>query len=105
MRLMRPQNSVLSTHYSVLATRILSFALALSLSSFAVAAPPKINHLFPAGCQRGQSVAVTAAGDFSAWPVEVWVDRPGVTATAEKDKGKLKVEVAADAAAGPDWLR
>jgi hypothetical protein len=71
----------------------------------AVAAPPKVNHLFPAGGQRGQSVAVSGAGDFSTWPVEVWSDRDGVSFTAEKDKGKFKAEIAADAAAGVYWLR
>jgi hypothetical protein len=70
-----------------------------------VAAPPKVNFFFPAGGQRGQSVAVTASGEFANWPVQVWPDRPGVTATCEMDKGKLKVEVAADAAAGVYWLR
>jgi hypothetical protein len=69
------------------------------------AAPPKANSLFPAGCQRGQSVAVTAAGDFSTWPVQVWSDRAGVTLTAEKDNGKFKAEVATDAAPGVYWLR
>lgn len=39
------------------------------------------------------------------WPVLVRTDRPGVTFTAEKDQGKFKVEVAADAGAGVYWLR
>jgi len=79
----------------------------LLLTAFApvIAAPPKLTSLFPAGGQRGHSVAVTATGDFSAWPVQVWADRPGLTATAEKDKGKLKVEIAADAVPGTYWLR
>ncbi|HEX5104561.1 MAG TPA: PPC domain-containing protein [Pirellulaceae bacterium] len=69
------------------------------------AAPPKVNYLFPAGAQRGQTASVTASGEFSNWPVQVWADRPGLTATCEKDKGKLKVEVAADAVPGTYWLR
>jgi hypothetical protein len=77
----------------------------LLLCGAALAAPPKLNNLFPAGAQRGQSVAVTAAGDLSTWPVQVWSDRPGITFTAEKDKGKFKVDVAGDAAAGIYWLR
>ncbi len=75
------------------------------LTAVVSAAPPKVNNLYPAGCQRGNSITVTAAGDFSTWPVQVWVDRPGVSFTAEKDKGKFKVEVASDAAAGIYWLR
>jgi len=81
---------VLSTQYFVLV---------------ASAAPPKLNYLFPAGGQRGQTVAVTAAGDFSVWPLQSWVDRPGLTVSAEKDKGKLTVAIAADAIPGVYWLR
>jgi hypothetical protein len=50
-------------------------------------------------------MVVTAAGDFSSWPVEVWVDRPGISFAAEKDKGKFKVEAASDAGAGIYWAR
>jgi Bacterial pre-peptidase C-terminal domain len=84
---------------------VIVLAIVLVVPRFGGAAPPKLNNLFPAGCQRGQSVVVTATGDFSAWPVEVWSDRPGIVATAEKDKGKLKVDVAADAVPGVYWLR
>src|SRR5262245_4925445 len=86
--------------YSVLAAAVVQL-----IAYAAVAAPPKVNSLFPAGCQRGQSVVVTAAGDFSTWPVQVWVDQAGVSFTAEKDKGKFKAEVAADAVPGVYWLR
>jgi hypothetical protein len=79
--------------------------LLLLFSSFGLAAPPKVNSLFPAGGQRGQTVAVTATGDFSTWPVQVWVERPGVSFTAEKDKGKFAVHIAPDAAVGIYWVR
>lgn len=69
------------------------------------AAPPKVNYLFPAGVQRGQSVVVTAAGDFSNWPAQVWCDRPGITVVAEKDKGKFRVTAPEGAAPGVVWLR
>src|SRR5689334_14182357 len=96
MRSRCTQYSVLSTQY-----RVLGVAAAIQLLvQSAFAAPPKVNHLFPAGGQRGQSVAVSGAGDFSTWPVQVWSDRAGVSFTAEKDKGKFKAEIAADAAAG-----
>src|SRR5262245_45086070 len=81
------------------------FTALCAISSFAVAAPPKVNHLFPAGCQRGQSIVVTAAGDFSNWPPEVWTNRAGLVVTAEKDRGKFKVEAATDAIPGVYWLR
>lgn len=80
-------------------------SLLFLLPGLVLAAPPKLSNLFPAGAQRGQAVVVTAAGDFSTWPVQVWADRPGVTATAEKEKGNFKVAVAADAVPGTYWLR
>jgi hypothetical protein len=83
---------------------LLAVALFASISSLH-AAPPKLNYFFPPGGQQGQSVGVTASGDFSMWPVKVWSDRGGITATAEKDKGKLKIDVAADAVPGVYWLR
>jgi hypothetical protein len=78
---------------------------ALVCCHLAVAAPPKVDSFFPAGGQRGQTVVVTAASDFSTWPVQVWVDQPGVTVTAEKDKGKFSIAIAPDAPAGIAWLR
>jgi hypothetical protein len=95
----RTKYSVLSTQYLVL------LFIAMGAGKSLTAAPPRVNYLYPAGGQRGQSVAVTAAGDFSTWPVQVWSDRPGIKATAEKDKGKFTLDVAADAAAGTYWLR
>lgn len=105
-----------STEYSVLSTRslvrayfrdlLVTTCLAiLSYASPLLAAPPKVNFFYPAGGQRGQSVNVTASGEFSNWPVQVWSDRPGLTATCESDKGKLKIDVAADAISGTYWLR
>jgi len=100
----------LGTKYLVLGTeyQVLSFLLTLALVSVSpplLAAPPKLNYFFPPGGQRGQTAAVTAAGEFSTWPVQVWSDRPGLAATCEADKGKLKIEIAADAVPGVYWLR
>jgi hypothetical protein len=99
--------SVLSTQYSALriVRRSLALFLGVCLIHAATAAPPKVNHLFPAGGQCGQTVAVIANGDFSNWPPQVWADRPGLSATCDKDKGKLQITVAADAVPGTYWLR
>src|SRR4051794_573800 len=101
--------SVLSTEYAILgATRLHFASFWLILAALAVpvaAAPPKLNHFFPAGVQRGQSVTVTAAGDFSTWPVQAWIDRPGLTLTAEKDKGKFTIAASTDAIPGTYWIR
>src|SRR5262245_17444600 len=86
-------------------TLVILVALISAIAASASAAPPKINYFFPVGAQRGQTATITASGEFSGWPVQIWADRPGLTATCEKDKGKLKVEVAADAAPGVYWLR
>lgn len=77
----------------------------LFLAAPLLAAPPAVTTLTPAGGQRGTTVTVTAAGTFDAWPVKVWGSSPGVTATAEKEKGKFAVAVAADAPLGVAWLR
>jgi hypothetical protein len=73
--------------------------------SSALGAPPLVKHLFPAGGQRGERVAVAAAGDFPRWPVQAWVDRPGLTITCDQDKGKLSVAIDRDAVPGIYWLR
>ena len=100
------QYSVLSTQYLVLCTRYCGpLAIVCLIASAASAAPPKINNLFPAGAQQGQTVTVTAAGDFSTWPANVWFDRSGLAVTAEKDKGKFTIDVAKEAAPGTYWLR
>jgi hypothetical protein len=48
---------------------------------------------------------VSATGTFEHWPVKVWAQGGGVDARSEKEKGKLSVTVAADAAPGLRWLR
>lgn len=93
---------VLGTQYLVL---LVAAAQLVHAVSPVVAAPPKLDYLFPAGGQQGQAVAVTASGEFSAWPVQAWSDRPGIAVTADKDKGKLNFTVAADAVPGVYWLR
>src|SRR5262245_19837985 len=95
------------THFAICnrSTLVVLVALISAITATAHAAAPKVNFFFPAGAQRGQTATIAASGEFSNWPVQIWVDRPGLTATCEKDKGKFKVEVAADAAPGIYWLR
>ncbi len=80
-------------------------AAIVATTSAVGAAPPKLQHLFPPGGKRGESVAVTATGTFDKWPTQIWVNRAGVEVVAEKDKGKFKVTIAADAEPGVYWLR
>jgi hypothetical protein len=71
----------------------------------ALAAPPKIDFLYPAGAARGTTASVAAQGTFEKWPVLAWCDRPGVTVAAAQEKGKLSVTVTADASQGVCWIR
>jgi hypothetical protein len=77
----------------------------IAMASRASAAPPTVNYFFPAGGQRGQTVETTAAGSFANWPANCWVNRPGLTVSPGKDKGKLSIAIAADATPGVYWLR
>ena len=80
-------------------------AISLLSAAAGLAAPPKLTSLYPAGAARGASIAITAAGDFSSWPAKIWCDQPGAKFEPEKDKGKLKVSIAADAEPGVAWIR
>ncbi len=77
----------------------------LLLAAPLFAAPPAVTTLTPTGGQRGTTVAVTATGTFDTWPAKGWCSVPGVAVTAEKDKGKFAVAIAADAPLGAVWLR
>jgi hypothetical protein len=68
-------------------------------------APPKLTSLYPAGGQRGQEVAVAATGEFANWPVQGWVDRPGIEVSCGEKKGELSLAIGADAVPGIYWLR
>jgi hypothetical protein len=80
-------------------------AVALTLAHAASAAEPVLKQLYPLGGQRGTTVSVTATGAFDPWPPQVWADTPGLAFRAEKEKGKLSVEIAKDAALGPHLVR
>jgi hypothetical protein len=64
-----------------------------------------VTYLYPAGARQGTTVEVSAGGTFERWPVSVWVSGKGVEVKAGKDKGKLIVVVAPDAAPGVYRLR
>src|SRR5438270_607511 len=80
-------------------------ALFFAAGDPAGAAGPQVRSLLPSGGQRGATVEVTASGTLAIWPVQCWVDRPGVTLSPAPDKAKLSVAIAADAPGGLYWLR
>lgn len=84
---------------------MLVFCLGGCLAAVTFAGPPKLTYLYPSGAQRGTSVVVTGAGEFSSWPVEVWCDMPGVKIVAEKESAKFSVTIANDAPPGVCWWR
>jgi hypothetical protein len=72
----------------------------------ALAKPPTLTALFPAGARRGETVTVTASGTFDHWPVPSWADSPGLTIEAVTEKkGTLSIRVTDDADPGVHWLR
>ncbi|HND52329.1 MAG TPA: pre-peptidase C-terminal domain-containing protein, partial [Pirellulaceae bacterium] len=89
--------------------RIAATCCALAVSFFSAsigwAAPPNVLGLYPAGLSRGQTTVVTASGTIPDWPVQLKADRPGLSFECDKEKGKIKVTVAADAAPGVYWVR
>jgi hypothetical protein len=82
-----------------------AFVLSVACCSAVLAAPPTVKHLLPSGAQRGATTQVTASGDFSSWPVQVWTSSPGLSIECDEEKGKLDVTVRPDARAGAYHFR
>jgi hypothetical protein len=74
------------------------------IGSPAVATPPKLDHLFPAGGQQGTTAHVQAIGAFERWPVQVWCSTPAIQ-IKPGEKGKLTLQIAADAVPSVHWIR
>lgn len=83
---------------------LVCFGLVTAVASVR-AAPPALTFLFPAGARQGTTVEITAGGSFTSWPVRAWTDCKSVHIEATKEKNKLRVTVAADAAPGVCWVR
>jgi hypothetical protein len=75
----------------------------LVLVSAALAAPPELKHLYPAGGQQGTNVAVTI-GKTDTWP-NIWIDSPAIKFTPTPILGTYNVEISADAPVGPHLVR
>ncbi len=83
---------------------LLALALLVPVA-LAPAKEPKLDHLFPSGGQRGQTIVVKAEGSFDPWPPTVWVEGRGVSVEPSADKGQLSIQVAPDAPPGVAWIR
>ncbi len=82
-----------------------AFALGMICCTAVVGAPPTIKHLFPPGAQRGATVEVTAAGNFSTWPPKAWTSDSGLQIAFGEEKGKLTVTAATDINPGVHFIR
>jgi hypothetical protein len=71
----------------------------------AMAAGPRLDHVFPAGGCRGETVTLTGSGEFPNWPLRVWVDRPGMTLSSTEEKGKFLLDISETAPPGVYWFR
>ncbi len=68
------------------------------------ASPPNVTAVFPAGCQVGQSVEVTAQGAIGDKP-QVWVSREGLKIEFPEAGNKFKVTATEAATPGLYWIR
>lgn len=80
--------------------RVFLSLIVIAVAAPALAAPPKVTSLYPAGLARGSEVQITAAGDVAKWPPQVWIDRPGLSVKPAEKKGELTVKAEADAQPG-----
>jgi hypothetical protein len=76
----------------------------LILAATALAAPPNVTVLFPAGGQIGQTIEVTAQGAIGDKP-QAWTSRDSVKIELAETGNKFKVIVAENATPGICWLR
>ena len=72
----------------------------------AMAKPPAVASIFPAGGQRGSAFDLTAADAPDPWPSAAWTSHPGIQLEPLKEqKGVYKTTIAADTPVGPHLIR
>jgi hypothetical protein len=69
------------------------------------AAAPSLDCFYPLAVPRGTTNTITAVGKFDPWPPKFWTTAAGLSFDAETNKGKLRIEVKADAKPGPYFVR
>ena len=85
-----------------MARLLLTLVAAASCSAQALAAPPTLTHIFPAGGQRGTKVTVICKSG-PTWPLAV--NAPGVTVVPGTDAGKLEIDIPPDLPTNRIWIR
>ncbi len=82
------------------------FLLLSLFGAAAMAAPPTIDSVLPAGGKIGTEVDVAFAGKAAPWPCEFWSSDPGVTFVADEKKERVgKIKLDPKVKPGPVWIR
>jgi hypothetical protein len=89
---------------------LLAFVLSITIVTVCKTwgSAPTLDVIYPPGVSHtrdGSTNVVTVSGKFDPWPPKVWVSAPGVEFTAQTNKGKFDVTVAANAEPGPRLIR
>ena len=72
----------------------------------ALAKPPIVTSVFPAGGKQGSDFELTIADAPETWPSAAWADHPGIKLEPITDKkGVYKTAIAPDTPAGPHLVR
>lgn len=84
----------------------LDLALILIASGFpAVAQPPVVEHLFPAGGQRGTVLNFSLGGSLGSTPLRPWSDSAGLHFEADESPGQFRLALAPTVSPGPHLVR
>ncbi|MCZ7634934.1 MAG: hypothetical protein M5U12_02020 [Verrucomicrobia bacterium] len=84
----------------------LDLALILIASVFpAVAQPPVVEHLFPAGGQRGTVLNFSLGGSLGSTPLRPWSDSAGLHFEADESPGQFRLALAPTVSPGPHLVR
>ena len=67
--------------------------------------PPKIDHLFPAGGHRGNTVEVQLAGQLRDEPLQTWTEHGQLAIELSKNNAVATVTIPPDTKPGCHWLR
>ena len=84
--------------------KLCAVAASLFLTVEALAGPPEVTSLFPAGAMAGTTIKVSVQGKLGEAGVQAWCNRPGFTVSGF-EKTSVSVAVPAGAEPGLCWLR
>ena len=85
--------------------KVIGVFFLLQQLSHAVAAPPSLTYLYPAGVKAGTMVEVTAKGSLDPWPSTLTFNDRRLTAKPGDKKGTFVIHAAPDTTPGLYWCR